>query len=71
MKAVAVSTEGACNDYGGAHENPWRPCQPGVDAKGWNGSEGIDGAPPDVGLNRRATPSVTDDSAVADEDCTG
>lgn len=71
MKTVAVSTERACNDDDEAHENPWRPCQPGVDAKEWNGREGINGAPPGVGLNRRATPSVTDDFAVADKDRTG
>jgi hypothetical protein len=71
MVRAAVSTERTCTDDDGAHENPWRPCQPSEDAEEWYGIEGIDGAPPDVGFSRPATPSVTDDLAVAGEERTG
>ena len=71
MEREAVSTEGTCSDDDEAHGNPWKPCQPGEDAKEWNGIEGIGGAPSSVGLSRPATPSVTDKPVVAGEERTG
>ena len=67
---VAASTKGTCNDDSEAHENPWKPCQPSEDAKEWNGIKGIDSAPPGADLDCSATPSVTDDPTVADEERT-